>query len=141
MTPPVNDGQQIYSVQAEAIDGQGNTITFPAATLTVNNTPPTAALTAALPSDSNGGLIAPTGLPINLSSTVTDPSAADTTAGKTSLVYKAHSYPTKVPHEAIMRLILHYTEPGDVVLVKGSRAMSMDRVAHLLHTGGLRKAA
>jgi hypothetical protein len=44
------------------------------------------------------------------------PFASDTTAGKTSLVYKAHSYPTKVPHEAIMRLILHYTEPGDIVL-------------------------
>ncbi len=44
------------------------------------------------------------------------PFAADTTAGKTSLVYKAHSYPTKVPHEAIMRLLLHYTRPGDVVL-------------------------
>lgn len=44
------------------------------------------------------------------------PFATDTTAGKTSLVYKAHSYPTKVPHEAIMRFILHYTRPGDVVL-------------------------
>jgi hypothetical protein len=44
------------------------------------------------------------------------PFAADTTAGKTSIVYKAHSYPTKVPHEAIMRLLLHYTQPGDVVL-------------------------
>lgn len=43
------------------------------------------------------------------------PFASDTTAGKTSLVYKAHSYPTKVPHEAIMRLILHYTKPGDLV--------------------------
>jgi DNA modification methylase/transcription elongation factor Elf1 len=44
------------------------------------------------------------------------PFSADTTAGKTSIVYKAHSFPTKVPHEAIMRLILHYTRPGDVVL-------------------------
>jgi DNA modification methylase len=44
------------------------------------------------------------------------PFAADSQAGKTSLVYKAHSYPTKVPHEAIMRLILHYTKPGDIVL-------------------------
>jgi predicted RNA methylase len=44
------------------------------------------------------------------------PFSVDTTAGKTSLVFKAHSYPTKVPHEAIMRLILHYTKPGDVVL-------------------------
>ena len=30
--------------------------------------------------------------------------------------YKAHAFPTKVPHEAIMRLILHYTRPGDLVL-------------------------
>lgn len=44
------------------------------------------------------------------------PFAADTQAGKSSLVYKAHGYPTKVPHEAIMRLILHYTRPGDLVL-------------------------
>ncbi len=44
------------------------------------------------------------------------PFAADSQAGKTSLVYKAHGYPTKVPHEAIMRLILHYTRPGDIVL-------------------------
>jgi DNA modification methylase len=44
------------------------------------------------------------------------PFASDTQAGKTSLVYKAHGYPTKVPPEAIMRLILHYTKPGDIVL-------------------------
>ena len=29
--------------------------------------------------------------------------------------YNAHSYHTKVPHKAIMRYILHYTEPGDIV--------------------------
>ncbi|MEW6230147.1 MAG: DNA methyltransferase, partial [Bacillota bacterium] len=33
----------------------------------------------------------------------------------TDPVYNAHSYHTKVPHRAIMRYILHYTEPGDVV--------------------------
>jgi hypothetical protein len=44
------------------------------------------------------------------------PFAADSAAGKTSDVYRAHSFPTKVPHEAIMRLILHYTKPGDIVL-------------------------
>jgi len=44
------------------------------------------------------------------------PFSADTSVGKSSIVYKAHSFPTKVPHEAIMRLILHYTQPGDVVL-------------------------
>ncbi len=35
--------------------------------------------------------------------------------GKNHPIYKAHSYHTKVPHRAIMRYILHYTEPGDVV--------------------------
>lgn len=28
----------------------------------------------------------------------------------------AHSYATKTPHQAIMRWILHYTDPGDIVL-------------------------
>ena len=44
------------------------------------------------------------------------PFAADVVVGKGNAFYKAHSYPTKVPHPAIMRFILHYTRPGDVVL-------------------------
>ncbi|MDF1597028.1 MAG: DNA methyltransferase [Acidimicrobiia bacterium] len=44
------------------------------------------------------------------------PYATDVTAGTGNLVYKAHSYPTKVPHEVIAKFILHYTRPGDVVL-------------------------
>ena len=44
------------------------------------------------------------------------PFAADVVEGKGNAFYKAHSYPTKVPHPAIMRFILHYTLPGDVVL-------------------------
>jgi len=44
------------------------------------------------------------------------PFATDVSVGKTHPIYKAHSFPTKVPHEAIMRFILHYTRPGDVVL-------------------------
>ncbi len=44
------------------------------------------------------------------------PFDVDISVGKTHLLYKAHSYPTKVPHQAIMRYILHYTRPGDVVL-------------------------
>ena len=44
------------------------------------------------------------------------PYAADVVEGKGNAFYKAHSYPTKVPHPAIMRFILHYTRPGDVVL-------------------------
>ena len=44
------------------------------------------------------------------------PFAADVTEGKSDKVYVAHSYHTKVPHRAIMRYILHYTNPNDVVL-------------------------
>lgn len=44
------------------------------------------------------------------------PFASDVSEGKGNAFYKAHSYPTKVPHPAIMRFILHYTKPGDVVL-------------------------
>jgi hypothetical protein len=35
--------------------------------------------------------------------------------GKNDPIYNAHSYHTKVPHKAIMRYILHYTQPGDIV--------------------------
>lgn len=44
-----------------------------------------------------------------------EPFAADVTEGKNDPIYNAHSYHTKVPHKAIMRYILHYTEPGDIV--------------------------
>ena len=37
-------------------------------------------------------------------------------AKKNDPIYMAHSYHTKVPHKAILRYILHYTRPGDVVL-------------------------
>ena len=43
------------------------------------------------------------------------PYAADVSEGKTNPIYNAYSYHTKVPHGAIMRYILHYTDPGDVV--------------------------
>lgn len=45
-----------------------------------------------------------------------EPFAADVTAGKNDTIYMAHSYHTKVPHGAIVRYILHYTQPGDLVL-------------------------
>jgi DNA modification methylase len=44
-----------------------------------------------------------------------EPFAADVSEGKNDPIYNAHSYHTKVPHKAVMRYILHYTEPGDVV--------------------------
>jgi 16S rRNA G966 N2-methylase RsmD len=45
-----------------------------------------------------------------------EPFVADISEGKNHPVYNAHSYHTKVPHRAIMRYILHYTQPGDIVL-------------------------
>jgi DNA modification methylase len=46
---------------------------------------------------------------------VKEPYAADVSEGKNNPVYLAHAYHTKVPHPAIMRYILHYTQPGDTV--------------------------
>lgn len=46
---------------------------------------------------------------------VLEPYANDVSVGKNNPVYTAHTYHTKVPHPAIMRYILHYTEPGDIV--------------------------
>lgn len=44
------------------------------------------------------------------------PSSVDVSEGKSHPIYNAHTYHTKVPHRAILRLIMHYTKPGDVVL-------------------------
>lgn len=44
------------------------------------------------------------------------PFAVDVSEGKSDPIYTAHSYHTKVPYKAIMRAILHYSDPGDLVL-------------------------
>jgi len=44
-----------------------------------------------------------------------EPFATDVSEGKNDPIYNAHTYHTKVPHKAIMRYLLHYTRPGDVV--------------------------
>jgi len=44
-----------------------------------------------------------------------EPFSADVSEGKNDPIYNAHSYHTKVPHKAIMRYLLHYTDPGDIV--------------------------
>lgn len=46
---------------------------------------------------------------------VIEPYAADVSEGKNNPIYAAHSYHTKVPHPAIMKLLYHYTQPGDIV--------------------------
>lgn len=43
------------------------------------------------------------------------PFSSDISEGKNDPIYNAHSYHTKVPYKAIMRYLLHYTEPGDIV--------------------------
>ena len=45
-----------------------------------------------------------------------EPFATDVREGKTHPVYRAHGYHTKIPHLAIVPSILHYTEPGDIIL-------------------------
>ncbi|TYB76527.1 DNA methyltransferase [Maritimibacter fusiformis] len=44
------------------------------------------------------------------------PFIADVKEGKNDPIYNAHSYHTKVPHKAVMRYLLHYTKPGDLIL-------------------------
>lgn len=46
---------------------------------------------------------------------VIEPYASDVSEGKNNAIYMAHAYHTKVPHPAIMRYLLHYTEPGDII--------------------------
>lgn len=44
-----------------------------------------------------------------------EPFASDVSEGKNDPIYNAHTYHTKVPWKAVMRYILHYTNPGDIV--------------------------
>jgi len=44
-----------------------------------------------------------------------EPFVADVSEGKNDPIYRAHPYHTKVPHKAVMRYLLHYTNPGDIV--------------------------
>jgi DNA modification methylase len=44
-----------------------------------------------------------------------EPFATDVSEGKNDPIYNAHSYHTKVPYKAIMRYILYYTQPGDII--------------------------
>ena len=45
-----------------------------------------------------------------------EPFAADVSEGKTGALYNAHSYHTKVPPKAIENYILHFTDPGGIIL-------------------------
>ncbi|MFD2759748.1 DNA methyltransferase [Lentibacillus juripiscarius] len=45
-----------------------------------------------------------------------EPFTTDISEGKGDPIYSAHTYHTKVPPKAIVKYLLHYTKPGDVVL-------------------------
>lgn len=59
------------------------------------------------------------------------PFTTDVSEGKHDSLYMAHSYHTKVPYKAIMRYILHYTKPGDIIL-DGFGGSGMTGVAALM---------
>lgn len=60
-----------------------------------------------------------------------EPFASDVSEGKNDPIYMAHAYHTKVPYKAIMRYILHYTKPNDIVL-DGFCGTGMTGVAALM---------
>ena len=43
---------------------------------------------------------------------VDEPYASDISVGKNHFMYKAQTYHTKVPHQAIMKFLMYYTQPG-----------------------------
>lgn len=46
---------------------------------------------------------------------IQEPYSKDISVGKNDPIYTAHSYHTKVPHKAIMKLLYYYTQPGDII--------------------------
>jgi len=77
-----------------------------------------------------------------------EPFAADVKEGKNDPIYNVHSYHTKVPHKAIMRYILHYTEPGDLVFdgfagtgMTAAAGVSCDEKYPVLAQGIINKSA
>ncbi|WP_182037015.1 DNA methyltransferase [Vibrio diabolicus] len=60
-----------------------------------------------------------------------EPFVADVSEGKNDPIYSAHMYHTKVPHKAIMRYLLHYTNPGDIVFDGFSGSGMTGLAAHL----------
>ncbi len=80
------------------------------------------------------------GTPYNVENDEYDrkPFVGDVSEGKFHKVYVAHTYHTKVPHEAIIKFIEHYTEEGNIVFdgfsgsgMTGAAAHSINRKAIL----------
>lgn len=51
----------------------------------------------------------------NTDKEIKEPLSVDVSEGKNDAIYNAHSYHTKVPYKAIMKYMLYYTNPGDIV--------------------------
>lgn len=47
---------------------------------------------------------------------VNEPYSEPMHSKKNHPIYNAHSYHTKVPHDVVMRYLLHYTQPGDIII-------------------------
>src|SRR5699024_9921739 len=60
-----------------------------------------------------------------------EPFASDVSEEKNDFIYRIHSYHTKVPYKAILKYILHYTEPGDIVL-DGFSGTGMTGIANVM---------
>jgi hypothetical protein len=62
-----------------------------------------------------GEVISHFGKPADGDAYFRDPFATDVSEGRGDALYNAHGYHTKVPHKALMRYILHYTAPNDII--------------------------
>lgn len=51
----------------------------------------------------------------NITNFEREPYVFDISEGKSDTIYNAHTYHTKVPPKAILRYLLHYTNPGDII--------------------------
>lgn len=69
----------------------------------------------ACPNPFAGDFVAFYGTPYTSIERQIEPFTADVSEGKNDPIYTAHSYHTKVPHKAVMRYVLHYTKPGELI--------------------------
>ncbi len=74
---------------------------------------------------------------------VKEPYYEDVVAQKNSPIYNAHSYHTKVPHEVIMKYLLHYTQPGDIIIDNfggtGMTGVAVNELSNGVNYNGMQK--
>ena len=58
------------------------------------------------------------------------PFVSDVSEGKRNPIYNIHAYHTKIPHQAIMRYILHFTKPKDNIFQIIFSKFSMDPISN-----------